>query len=69
MIEFCIQNGIDSYAELLMYSKNNRFDWFKVLCDNGTVTIVQFLKSRYWEVHKYIKERWHEERDSSIKGE
>ena len=43
MIEFCIQNGIDSYAELLMYSKNNRFDWFKVLCDNGTVTIVQFL--------------------------
>lgn len=69
MIEFCIQNGIDSYAELLMYSKNNRFDWFKVLCDNGTVTIVQFLKSRYWEVHKYIKERWHKERDSSIKGE
>lgn len=69
MIEFCIQNGIDSYAELLMYSKNNRFDWFKVLCDNGTVTIVQFLKSRYWEVHKHIKERWHEERDSSIKGE
>lgn len=65
MIEFCIQNAIDSYAELLIYSKNNRFDWFKVLCDNGTITIVQFLKSRYWEVHTY-KERWNEERDSGI---
>lgn len=65
MMEFCIQNAIDSYAELLIYSKNNRFDWFKVLCDNGTVTIVQFLKSRYWEAHTY-KERWNEERDSGI---
>lgn len=69
MIEFCIQNGIYSYAELLMYSKNNRFDWFRVLCDNGTIIIVQFLKSRYWEAHKYFKERWYEERDSNIEGE
>ncbi len=53
MIEFCIQNHIDSYAELLLYAKNNRIDWFHVLCDNGTVTIVQFLKSRYWEIHRY----------------
>lgn len=53
MIDFCIQNMIDSYAELLLYAKNNRMDWFRVLCDTGTVTIVQFLKSRYWEQHKY----------------
>ncbi len=26
---------------------------FHVLCDSGTITIVQFLKSRYWEIHKY----------------
>ncbi len=55
MIEFCIQNSIVSYAELLLYAKNNRTDWFHVLCDSGTVTIVQFLKSRYWEVNTYIK--------------
>ena len=52
MIDFCIQNCIDSYAELLLYAKDNRVDWFHVLCDNGTVTMVQFLKSRYWEMHK-----------------
>lgn len=53
MIEFCIENSVDSYARLLMYAKNNRVDWFHVLCDSGTITIVQFLKSRYWEIHKY----------------
>lgn len=53
MIEFCLQNCIDSYAELLLYAKNNRIDWFHVLCDTGTVTMVQFLKSKYWEQHKY----------------
>lgn len=53
MIEFCIENGMDSYAQLLLYAKNNRVDWFHVLCDSGTITIVQFLKSRYWEIHKY----------------
>lgn len=53
ILEFCIANCIESYAQLLLYAKNNRTDWFRVLCDNGTVTIVQFLKSRYWEIHKY----------------
>ena len=52
MIDFCIQNDVDCYAELLLLAKNNREDWFRVLCDNGTVTLVQFLKSKYWELHK-----------------
>lgn len=55
MIDFSIKNEIDSYAQLLLYAKNNREDWFRVLCDNGTVTIVQFLKSKYWEQHRYDK--------------
>ena len=53
MLEFCIQNEIVSYARLLLFAKENRQDWFRVLCDNGTLTIVQFLKSRYWEINKY----------------
>lgn len=52
MIDFSLENGVDSYAQLLMYAKNNREDWFRVLCDNGTVTVVQFLKSKYWEQHR-----------------
>jgi len=53
MIEFCLQNGIVSYAQLLLFAKENRNDWFRVLCDNGTLTMVQFLKSHYWEIRKY----------------
>ncbi|MCM1233786.1 MAG: replication protein [Ruminococcus flavefaciens] len=53
MIEFCLQNGIVSYAQLLLFAKENRQDWFRVLCDNGTVTMVQFLKSHHWEMTKY----------------
>ena len=49
MIDFCIQNSVDSYAVLLLFAKNNRRDWFRVLCDYSAVTMVQFLKSRYWE--------------------
>lgn len=37
MIDFCIENGLDSYAQLLLYAKNNREDWFHVLCDSGTI--------------------------------
>lgn len=53
MIEFCLQNGIVSYAQLLLYARENRQDWFRVLCDNGTMTMVQFLKSHHWEMTKY----------------
>ena len=61
MIEFCIKNDIVSYAELLLFAKNNRNDWFRVLCDNGTITMVQFLKSRYWETTRYENDTgdWH----------
>lgn len=55
MIDYCMENSIVSYAELLLFAKNNRQDWFRVLCDNGTVTLVQFLKSRYWEITQYGK--------------
>lgn len=55
MIEFCLQNGIVSYAQLLLFAKDSRKDWFRVLCDNGTVTMVQFLKSHYWEIGRYEK--------------
>lgn len=48
MIDFCIENNIISYSELLEYCRLNRFDWFRVLCDNGTVVIKEYLKSKAW---------------------
>jgi hypothetical protein len=48
MIEYCKSNDIYSYADLLEYCSNEHFDWFRVLCDNGTVVIKEYLKSRAW---------------------
>lgn len=48
MIDFCIANDVYSYSKLLEYCRMERFDWFRVLCDNGTVVIKEYLKSRAW---------------------
>jgi len=52
MIDFCDEHLIDSYAELILYAKDNREDWFQTLCDSGTVTIVQYMKSRSWSKNR-----------------
>nr|CDL65986.1 unnamed protein product [uncultured bacterium] len=49
MIDFCDETHIYSYASLLRYARSDRMDWFRVLCDNGTVVIKEFLKSKSWE--------------------
>lgn len=48
MIEFCEEENIFSFAILINYSRINRRDWFRVLCDNGAVVIEKYLKSRFW---------------------
>jgi hypothetical protein len=48
MIDFCKDNSIYSFADLLIYCKEERFDWFRVLCDNGSYVVDKFLKSRLW---------------------
>lgn len=48
MIDFCELNNIISYSELLKYCRMERFDWFRVLCDNGTIVMKEYLKSKEW---------------------
>lgn len=48
MMDFCDHEGIVSYSVLLRYARDNRLDWFRVLCDNGTLVIKEFLKSKSW---------------------
>lgn len=48
MIDYCKENNIYSYSVLLEYCRMERFDWFRVLCDNGTVVMKEYLKSRTW---------------------
>lgn len=54
MMEFCKENEIYNYADLLEYAMLEHFDWFRVLCDNGTVVIKEYLKSRSWA---YLQQR------------
>lgn len=46
MMEFIVSNDIYIYSDLLDYSRINRSDWFRVLCDSGTLVIKEYLKSR-----------------------
>lgn len=48
MIAFCKANQIVSYAELLEYAAVEQDTWFRVLCDNGTVVMKEYLKSISW---------------------
>ena len=52
MITFIEENDISSYRRLLLYAMEERYDWFKVLCESGTYVIKEYLKSRVWELEK-----------------
>lgn len=50
MMIFCKDNNIYSYSDLLDFAAESRFDWFRVLCDSGTIVIKEYLKSRTWSL-------------------
>lgn len=52
MMDFCEDNNITSYWQLILYARTNNQGWFRVLCDNGTVVIKEYLKSREWTLSK-----------------
>lgn len=59
IIDFCDAYTIYSYSDLLLYCKNNRFDWFRVLCDNGTFVIKEYLQSKKWtDDQKVDRDKW-----------
>lgn len=48
LIDFCELNDIQSFSELVVYSRVHRPDWFRLLADNSSVFVSQYLKSRSW---------------------
>ncbi len=52
ILDFCEQNRIISYAELIVWCRLNRSEWFRVLCDNGTYVVKEYLKSKSWTLEK-----------------
>jgi len=45
IIAWCEETGCFYYSDLLRYAMENRNDWFRTLCDNGTFVIKEYLKS------------------------
>lgn len=48
MIDFCEDNKLYCYADLLRYASEARPDWFRLLCDSCTVVMFNYLKSCGW---------------------
>lgn len=46
MIEFSIENQIVEYCDLMEYCMLNNEGWFRVLCDNGSVAMQNYLRSK-----------------------
>lgn len=65
MIDFCQEYNVVSFSELLEYARMNRFDWFRVLCDNSAVIMDKYLKSKSWTVNKAICDQINEMRNQS----
>ncbi|MCI8403184.1 MAG: replication protein [Lachnospiraceae bacterium] len=49
--DYCRDNHIYSFNKILDYAADERYDWFRILCDSGAFVIKEYLKSMYWDVH------------------
>ena len=61
MIDWCCENNCYSYVALMMYSKSERRDWFRSLCDNSTIVMKEFLKSLKWDIQQQERKQAYEE--------
>lgn len=55
MISYIEENNVISYRQIMLYAINERPDWFRVLCDNGTYVIKEYIISRSWEFDKNLR--------------
>lgn len=52
MIDFCTAERETIYSRFLRYCKDCQQDWFRVLCDSGTVVIKEYLKALDYELRE-----------------
>lgn len=46
MIDYCHEFDVLEFADLLEYARLERFEWFRILCDNGAFVMREHIKSR-----------------------
>lgn len=54
ILDFAMDNGIISFAELVSYSRKNRPQWYMALCD-WPWPVIHFLRSKQWEIERHQK--------------
>lgn len=52
IMHYCRDNNVYDFAQLLDYCEEEKEEWFRVLCDNSTYVIKEYLKSRSWAAGK-----------------
>lgn len=58
ILDFCDNNSIQFYSDLIRWCKTNRFEWFRCLCDGGSYMVKEYLKtSTYADGMRYIAEK------------
>ncbi len=52
MVAFVSANNIIYYSQLLDYASENEPQWFRVLCDNGTRVMTEYIKSNAYRLDR-----------------
>lgn len=52
MQDFCEEYDISSFYLLCKYARLHRYDWYRILCDCGSVYMREYLKSKQWSKDK-----------------
>lgn len=52
IVDFCETNQIYSFAKLFVYARDNKPEWFRIICDHNTLVIKEYLKSKWWDDHQ-----------------
>lgn len=49
MIVYCRENDVTAYADLLDYCITEHLDWFRILCDDSSHIVQDYMKSVSWK--------------------
>lgn len=55
MMNYCKENMIFSFADLVDYAASNNETWYRSLCDNSAYIMKEYLKSKSWALENGIK--------------
>lgn len=61
MMDYCAAQEIFDMCELIDYARQERLDWFRVLCDSSTILMREYLRSAQYRAASRRKKMWSEE--------